>query len=257
MNLINQGSAIEALDELARTRSHAILIDGSQGVGKSYLSRYFASKLGVEAFLSIEPKVDAVKEAIDNCYSVDNDVVLSIENLDCGVVGVAYAMLKFLEEPPENVYVVITCRNIRQIPDTILSRSIRISVPPMLTSDILSYLRSTNCPNAGMIEQKFSSCLKSFADVDLMVSLSIDKLNYLSSIMSFVTLKDPISSIVWKLQKYPDSTPTPLPIVIRYMMANHAGWAIPCINCLDDMNYSRVSDHAALSKLLMTIKYGV
>lgn len=255
MELINQRSAVAALDELSRTGCHAILIDGASGVGKSYLSRYYADKCGIEAYLNVPAKMDAIRETMDSCYTVENPVLICLENLDSGVVGTSYAILKFLEEPPANVWLVITCKNIRQIPDTILSRTIRISIPPVSEDDILTYLRSADSPLKGQVEEHLLPCLRSFNDVDKILALSADNISYLSNVASLINVKDPISKIVWKLQKFPDGTSTPTDIVVRALMHSRSDFVIPCIQYFHDVEYGKIPDHAALSLLVMDIKY--
>ena len=50
--------------------------------------------------------------------SIDTDVIICVENLDKGNPAAAQVLLKNLEEPSDHVYFVITCRNIKRVPDT-------------------------------------------------------------------------------------------------------------------------------------------
>ena len=115
MELISQRAALEDLHRLADANKHSILIEGSEGCGKSYIAKQYATMLDIVDFQVVEPKVQCIKEAINSCYVIDNPIVLYIENLDTGVLAASYALLKFLEEPSSHVYIVITCRNLQNI----------------------------------------------------------------------------------------------------------------------------------------------
>lgn len=254
MELQNQSGAIELLQKCAKEHCRAIIIDGSVGVGKSYLARQYGQYLNIQAFLSVDPKIDTLKSAIDDCYAVDNDVVFCVENLDLGVSAVAQAILKFLEEPPENVYIVITCRNIRQIPDTILSRAIRVSLPPIVKFDLETYIEQVGSDHKDFIKIAFlDRCIKSFGDIDVLSKLNSEKLQYIYNIKDVVTETQSVSYIVWKFQKFPDSTDTPIVLVIRSLMQNPR-WVRPCIQCLDTISKCRVGTHAALCMLAFELK---
>ena len=107
MELISQRAALEDLHRLADANKHSILIEGSEGCGKSYIAKQYATMLDIVDFQVVEPKVQCIKEAINSCYVIDNPIVLYIENLDTGVLAASYALLKFLEEPSSHVYIVI------------------------------------------------------------------------------------------------------------------------------------------------------
>ena len=142
MNLINQQRVIPELTRFAENKRHNLLISGIEWCGKTYLAKLYAKKLNIDDFQIVESKISSVKDAIENCIHINTPIVLCIENLDLGVNAVSYAILKFLEEPSDNVYIVVTCRNIKRIPDTILSRCVTIALSPMVESDLVVYCHS-------------------------------------------------------------------------------------------------------------------
>lgn len=261
MNLINQQNAISELIRLSEKRKHNILITGAKHCGKTYLAKLYANKLGIEDFQIVESKMNAVKDAIDACIRLNTSVVLCIENLDLGVSGVAYAILKFLEEPNENVYIVVTCRNLKRIPDTILSRCVSINVAPMIDSDLISYAKNTNPEQFLKIQNigVFWSCVKSMIDVDMLLSLTPLQLDYIRSLQGLIGTKETVNSIIWKLQKFQDGTATPIEFVIRFLMHSIASEKIfnACHSCLTDIADCRLGLHAVLAKFAFEIKYAV
>ena len=144
MNFINQQEAIKTLEILANNRHHGVVISGTKGSGKSYLAKKYAEMLKIEDFYPVNPSMADVKAVITLCTEATNDIVLCIENLDSGVLQVSYPLLKFIEDCPKHIYVVVTCFNIRQIPDTILSRCALVSINNPVAEDIERYAKSVD-----------------------------------------------------------------------------------------------------------------
>lgn len=256
MELTNQTEAMQKLQNFADQRKQAILLCGASGVGKTYLAKEYSKLLDIPDFNVIEAKVDAVKSAIDSATILENKIVLCIENLDLGVPAVSYAMLKFLEEPKSNVFLVITCRNINQIPDTIISRVMMLSIPNLTESDIELYAKTKDSP---MIQQLQSDktlwkCVKNFNDLDTLLNLSDKHIGYFKEIIGSISPNNSVSNIVWKIQKFPDSTAVPIEIAIRYLMYSNPIWQTLCLQALNDLALNRLSAHAVLSKLVFGLK---
>ena len=94
----NQKSALEELTQFAENNVHTIIIEGPEGCGKTYLAKQYAKMLDVSDFISIEPKVSDIRQAVDSSIETKSPMVLCVENLDLGVASAAYTLLKFLEE---------------------------------------------------------------------------------------------------------------------------------------------------------------
>ena len=260
MDMLNQTEAIDVLSKYADHDSHAILISGPEGCGKSYLAKQYAKMKNISNFQIVSPKMDIVREAMAACYRMSTDILVCIENLDMGVIGVAYAILKFLEEPKSNVYIVITCRNIRQVPDTILSRCVTASLSSMLPSDLKQYaeakLHTDTSLQVVMDNDTLWRCVTSTADIEVLANLDAEKISYITTLCGAISLDTSVSAIVWKLQNFPDKTPTPINIVVRYLMYTNTSWTKRCLCCLNDLACGRLGTHAVLSKLVLELKYG-
>lgn len=258
MEFKNQQEALSRLHIYADCRRQAILICGPSGAGKTYLAKQYSYMLNIPDFQIIDAKVGTVREAIESSYALSNDMVLCIENLDVGVDGASYALLKFLEEPKLNTYLVVTCRNIRQIPDTIVSRCVTIDVPRMTADDLLLYASSSNPTVLPTLQADNTlwKCVRAPSDIDALSQLSSEQLKYFPSVCGFIDTKNSVSTIVWRFQKFPDNTSTPIRIVIRYLMYSNSTWVQPCINCLNAIASGRLGTHAALSRLAFELKYG-
>lgn len=258
MVLTNQKAAIADLQRLASHDKHSILISGIEGVGKSYLAKQYAAMLNCPDFQMVEPKVQAIKEAISSCYMIKNPVVICIENLDTGVLAASYALLKFLEEPASHVYIVVTCRNAQQVPDTIISRSAVVTVQPPIDSDLEVYGVEKNSSQFLYLQrQQIWKCAKTFKDVETILELDPSKVDYFNKLSDNLKKRDSVSNIIWMLQRYPDSTPTPVQLVIRYIMCTTQSKTIwnAGHECLQELSLGRVSAHAALAKFAFDLKY--
>lgn len=260
MKFKNQISPMLELQMLADSDRHNIMIEGSIGSGKSYLAKQYANMLGISNFQSVDAKVSLVKEIMDMCIGIDSPIVVSIENLDIGVAAVSYALLKFIEEPTSNVYIVITCRNIKWVPDTIVSRSAVVTVPPMIESDILDYAYEVYSSKVDTVKNTIVwKCVNSISDVDSIMQMDSVKLNYFDGVVDILNSIEPVSSIVWKLQKYSDGSITPIDLVLKCIMQQSTStemWKI-AHECLCTVIDSRVGAHAALAKMVLQYKYAV
>lgn len=259
MILKNQQAIMADISMLAAKKQHNILISGTEECGKTYLAKLFTKELGIEDFQVIESKITSIKDTIDACIGSTTPLVLCIENLDTGVNAVSYAMLKFLEEPSENIYIVITCRNVRRIPDTIISRCVTVNLSHMDESDLISYAKENDPIKYAELrkDEILWKCVKSIKDVDLVLGMTAAQIGYIQALSGVFKSKESVSTIVWRLQKYQDGTQTPIELVVRYLLYinSDSRWFSACHRCLSALSECRIGTHAVLSKLAFELKY--
>lgn len=258
MKFICQQQPFQELDTLRLSDRHSVLIEGPTGCGKTYLAMQYASMLGISDFQIVAPKVDEIKSAIEECIKLNNNVVICIENLDLGVLAASYTLLKFLEEPAPSVYIVVTCRSISRIPDTIISRSAVVVTAPPVEHDITTYALQKN-------KEKFQTlntsllwrCVTTFSDADKVLDMNNEHITYFNNLNTIARFSDSVSNIIWSIGHYPDNTETPIELVIRYLMfllntdhIQHVG-----IACLNDLNQRRIATHAILARFVFEAKY--
>lgn len=258
MQLVCQASAVQELNQLALNNSHSILIEGPVGCGKTYLAKQYANMLQVPDFQIISPDVQSVREAVEGCMTLDTPIVICIENLDTGVSAAAYALLKFLEEPTSNVYIVVTCTNINHVPDTIISRSAIVTACAPIDSDIAVYAETKNFDRYYQLkDSKLWACVRTFKDVDIVLAMNPAQISYFEKLEGLVSFKDTISNIVWKLGHYEDNSETPIDLVIRYIIGicNSPFIQRSGIDCITELSSGRVAAHATLAKFAFNCKY--
>lgn len=260
MNLKCQASAIHDLELQAKADRHSVMIEGPSGSGKSYLAKLYAKMLGVSDFVSVKSTVDDIRKSIDSCYSIESRVVVCIENLDNGVLAASYTLLKFLEEPKDNVYLVITCCNMYDVPDTIISRSSTVQVTSPTKDDLVQFSSSYPELKRKMVEGRpiIWNAIKNLLDVDCAMNLSSTYCDHLENMINVVTSRRPISDSVWTLGHYPDNSEVPLKFAIQCIISNTKDDLIKkhAIKCIEDLSNSRLSQHAIISKFMMECKYG-
>lgn len=256
MNFKSQVNAIDQLKLLASYDRHSVLIEGVEGCGKTYLVKYYAELLDIEDVVIIDPTVNSIRDTLNTCYSLNNRIVVGVENLDLGVFAASSALLKFLEEPTPNVYLVVTARNIQKVADTIISRSAVVSVSPPIQSDVEIYAANKdNLKFNKLKSNRIWKPVRSFKDVDLVFKFSPEQQDYYSSLDS-LKFTDTVSNIVWYLGHYSDNTETPVDYVIRYIMKHNPRLRKFCMECLTELSYNRIATHATLAKFVFDCKYG-
>lgn len=139
--------------------SHANLIVGNDGIGKSILAKYMAAQI-INRRDDIE-NVDIVKYypssssfGVDDVRNVINEVskkpyegdrkVLILYKCDKLTVQAQNALLKTIEEPPKGVYLILLSDSLEMILDTIQSRCQIYKLTPLCKEDILTYIEDKN-----------------------------------------------------------------------------------------------------------------
>lgn len=258
MILKNQTFPLEELSKLSKAKSHSILIHGPQGSGKTYLAKQYAEILKLHDFNVVGNDVSSIRDAINSSYDLDNDQVICIENLDCGRADASFTLLKFLEEPLPHTYIVVTCRNINKLPDTIMSRSAVVNVGPPISSDIEQFAKNKDLRKFDLLSnQKIWRAVKSFSDVVTVYNMTPEQVSYITNLESMNRFTDTVYDMSWKLTTYSDNSKTPIVFVLQYLLtcnisntAKHA-----CIECMNTITKGGISSHTAVTRFLFEAKY--
>ena len=253
-----QLSAIEQLKKLAERNVHSLVIEGPEGCGKTFVAKQFARFIHVDDFLEVFPKVSELKQMISTCLDLNTPAVICVENLDTGVLAASYSLLKFLEEPIESVYVIVTCRNIENIPDTIISRCPVVTISTPNSIDRKNYATERNSfAFSEICKSPIWRCARTFKDVDTILGFNSEQLLYFQSLSEVLNFKDTVSSLMWKLGHYPDNSETPIILVIRYLVeiSSNTHVKVSGISCISELSKSRIASHAVIAKFIFECKY--
>ncbi len=258
MNFECQVEPIHQLEELYKVNRQSVLIEGFQGCGKTYLSQQYANMLGVSDYVSVSPKVADIREALDSATQFNTKLVLNVENLDTGVAAASYTLLKSLEEPQPNLYIVITCRNAKYVPDTIISRSAVVSVGVPTFNDIDSFGKQKDELKFNNVKDRLVwRCARSFSDAESILAMTNEQISYYESLSEVCKLQDNISNLIWTISHYKDNQSCNIELAIRAIIElMHNNFVTRCgIDCIRELSANRVAQHAVLAKFLFNIKY--
>ena len=139
------------------TLSHAHIIAGPDGIGKSIMAKMFAMKIlgktedinyadiihyrSEKASLGIDEVRRIIEEVSKKPYEGDRKVII-IHGGDKLTVQAQNAMLKTIEEPPKGVYIILLTESLELLLDTVKSRCQIYKLTPLSKNDMLKYLKS-------------------------------------------------------------------------------------------------------------------
>jgi len=137
--------------------SHAYLLTGPRGVGKTSVARILAHEVNKLAY-SDEPHLDIIEidaasnRRIDDIRDLREKVHIAPVSAQFKVyiidevhmlTGESFnALLKTLEEPPEHVIFILATTEIHKVPATILSRTQRFHFRPVNEKQVVDHLKS-------------------------------------------------------------------------------------------------------------------
>lgn len=174
MKVIGQDKLITALDSYSLyTAPRTILLIGESGSGKKTIAKHYAEHLGLDLIkinkedMTQETLTDYLYSAVNKVYLIDlNDIISDIVGREQTI------LLKFLEEPSDSVYIVLTAESDVGVLPTILNRCITYrleSYSPEILRAQFSWLLNTDnekvykiCKTPG---QLVSVDLKSFEEM--------------------------------------------------------------------------------------------
>ena len=158
--VVGQQHVVKTLTNAIKSgkHSHAYLLTGPRGVGKTTIARIMAKQLNglkkedsLDSYLDIIEIDGASNRGIDEIRSLREKVQVSPAKLDYKVYIIdevhmltkeAFnALLKTLEEPPSHVVFIFATTEVHKLPDTIISRTQRFDFKPIPQSDMVSHLR--------------------------------------------------------------------------------------------------------------------
>ncbi|HRH26310.1 MAG TPA: DNA polymerase III subunit gamma/tau [Candidatus Paceibacterota bacterium] len=131
--VIGQSHVIKALEQAVSSGrpSHAYVLSGGRGTGKTSLARIFAKALGssdadiIEMDAASHTGVDDVREIIDSASVLPFSSQFKVYILDEAHMlsrAAFNALLKTLEEPPPHALFILATTDPEKLPDTVLSR---------------------------------------------------------------------------------------------------------------------------------------
>ncbi len=123
---------------------HAVLLHGEDGIGKFHLACWLSDQVGApySVVQVLEKKssisIDQIRELYEKTKTGRKQVII-IRDADNLGSEAQNAFLKLLEEPPENVYFILTAPNVQSLLSTIQSRCTTIQIVAPTKDDLVAY----------------------------------------------------------------------------------------------------------------------
>ena len=141
---------------LKNTLSHAHLIAGEDGIGKSKLANILAKLIlngdlereyvdiinykSSKASFGVDEVRDIIEEVSKKPFEGDRKVIIIHEGNKL-TIQAQNALLKTIEEPPIGVHIIILCESLELILDTIKSRCEIYKLKPLTKSELYEYIK--------------------------------------------------------------------------------------------------------------------
>lgn len=132
-----------------------IIISGDEGSGRLTFAKAIIKMISAKGII-MGNSIAEVRETIENAYTITEPTCYIFRNADDMSAHAKNALLKVVEEPPNNAYFIMTVQNIDNILGTIKSRGTVIKMEPYTREELLS---ATNdeillnyCSNIGQLQ---------------------------------------------------------------------------------------------------------
>lgn len=135
--MVGQKLILNTVDTWLRQGSvpRFMIISGDKGSGRATLSKEISRRM--RAYLiECELSVDAVREAVKNCYKCSAPTVYLFRDADKMSTAAKNAMLKITEEPPRQAHFIVTVQNAENMLETLRSRATNIPMLPYTDEEL-------------------------------------------------------------------------------------------------------------------------
>ncbi len=159
--MIGQKNNIQTLIKWRCNKSvpRFIIIAGDEGSGRLTFAKAIMRMLHITGIIN-DCKIEDVRRTIEYAYSYTAPTMYIFRNADDMSVGAKNALLKVVEEPPNNAYFIMTVHNIDNMLGTIRSRGTVIKMEPYTSQELNSVcddkLKLEYCTNIGELQIEHS-----------------------------------------------------------------------------------------------------
>lgn len=147
--MIGQSTILNTVDYWIKTDQvpRFMIISGSKGSGKATLSKEISRRMR-SYLVECELSVDAVRDAVKNCYKCSAPTVYLFKDADKMSIAAKNAMLKITEEPPRQAHFIVTVQNAENMLETLRSRATNLQMAPYTEDELdIFYHDYTNKKN--------------------------------------------------------------------------------------------------------------
>lgn len=155
--MIGQKNNIQTLIQWRCNKSvpRFIIISGAQGSGRLTLAKIIIKMINAKGVI-MGNSIAEVRETIENAYTITESTCYIFRDADDMKNEAKNALLKVVEEPPNNAYFIMTVHNIDNMLCTIRSRGTVIKMEPYTVQELRSVsddeLKLEYCTNIGELQ---------------------------------------------------------------------------------------------------------
>ena len=132
-----------------------IILSGDIGSGRLTLAKVIIKMINAKGII-MGNSIAEVRETIENAYTITDTTCYIFRNADDMKNEAKNALLKVVEEPPNNAYFIMTVQNIDNMLGTIKSRGTVIKMEPYTREEMLSVTNDevllNYCSNIGQMK---------------------------------------------------------------------------------------------------------
>ena len=182
------------------------ILVGTRGSGKKLLADSIAKSLNTIPIRLEDNSIASVRDMIEKSYKIVTPTTFIIPDADSMSIAARNAMLKVVEEPPNNAYYIMTLEDANNTLETIRSRGTMFYMNNYSAKELEEYLKSNYkneynlfianvCDTPGEIDKLYSMCNRGIEAFQEYVNLVIDSIATVSGANAFkianqVALKD-------------------------------------------------------------------
>ncbi len=132
-----------------------IILSGEEGSGRLTLAKIILNVLNAKGII-MGNSISDVRDTIEQAYYITQTTCYIFRNADDMKAEAKNALLKVVEEPPNNAYFIMTVHNIDNMLGTIRSRGTVIKMEPYTREELKSYKDDAQlldyCSNIGQMQ---------------------------------------------------------------------------------------------------------
>lgn len=164
----------EQLVESSKYPRFSILV-GPKGSGKKTIAKLLCKEISDGIYEECGTKIADVRELIKDSYKVHSTAVYLIPDADNMTAAAKNAMLKVVEEPPNNSFFIITLESIENTLETIISRAAIFFMDRYTPDEIRMYCRSGETAWTSDIENIIIELAETPGDVDILAKMGVQE----------------------------------------------------------------------------------
>lgn len=141
--MIGQKRVIQTISNLIKENRFPkfILLTGSRGWGKKELTRKIAKIMDID-LVTFENKVDDLRECIKLAYEQTSPILYVLTGADTMSIAAKNSILKLIEEPPTNAFIIMLAENEETILPTIKSRAYLLRLDSYSEKELRDYINT-------------------------------------------------------------------------------------------------------------------